>query len=305
MGDAFDALVAGRLDARIDAKMPDGFARLAEDYNGAVAALADMLGGIVAHVETVSTETSTVARLAEEQTARGEDRAKRTRAFSTRLSDLSDAVKSTTVDLRETVSAMEATHADAEAGAEVMARATGAMQNIESAQAQMRQVIEMIEDIAFQTNLLALNAGVEAARAGSAGRGFSVVATEVRALATRAAEAVGRIDALLGRSETEIRSGAALVDETGTRLAKIKDGVDATSDRLAVVAAASTEHAGGIGRLDDDLRWIDDEGAESSLRAVEIAKAMDGLRAEAADLHSQLQRFRLGGSAQSDERRSA
>jgi methyl-accepting chemotaxis protein len=79
----------------------------------------------------------------------------------------------------------------AQRGGEVVSRVVATMDEINTSSKKIADIIGTIDGIAFQTNILALNAAVEAARAGDAGRGFSVVASEVRALARRAAEAAG------------------------------------------------------------------------------------------------------------------
>src|SRR6516165_10836023 len=114
-----------------------------------------------------------------------------------------------------------AARADAEHGNAIMHQTINAMSGIETSTQHIGRIIGAIEEIAFQTNLLALNAGVEAARAGEAGRGFAVIASEVRALAQRAAEAAKEIKALISASSSEVENGVGLVAKTGESLARI------------------------------------------------------------------------------------
>ncbi|CAC0105877.1 ATP-dependent RNA helicase DbpA [Salmonella enterica subsp. enterica serovar Typhisuis] len=109
-------------------------------------------------------------------------------------------------------------------GGELMVRVTENMRSITDCASQMTEIISLIDGIAFQTNILALNAAVEAARAGDHGKGFSVVAGEVRNLAHRSAEAAKNIKALIDVTHDNVRQGAAIVQEAEKNMQEIVGG---------------------------------------------------------------------------------
>ena len=118
-------------------------------------------------------------------------------------------------------------HASTRAGSSgtVLSNAIDAMKKSEAASSQITSIIGVIDEIAFRTNLLALNAGVEAARAGDAGRGFVVAAQEVRELAQRSAKGAKEVNGLISNSETAVTQGITLVSDTGAGLKEIADWV--------------------------------------------------------------------------------
>jgi methyl-accepting chemotaxis protein len=98
--------------------------------------------------------------------------------------------------------------ARAEQGADVMRDVVATMESIRASSHSIRDIIGVIDGIAFQTNILALNAAVEAARAGEQGRGFAVVASEVRSLAKRSADAARQVKELIDTSVARVRESA-------------------------------------------------------------------------------------------------
>jgi methyl-accepting chemotaxis protein len=132
-----------------------------------------------------------------------------------------------------------------------MASAVDTMQEIEKHSEQIRCAIEVISDIADQTNLLALNAAIEAARAGEHGKGFAVVADEVRKLAEKSAGSAKEIITAIQASSSVVEKGARLVEGTGQELAKTVEVINDTSQKIQSISTAVVDQLGMVSQLDD------------------------------------------------------
>lgn len=186
----------------------------------------------------------------------------------------------------------------AQAGSASMPEASATMAQIEEGALRMREIVGMIEDIAFQTNMLALNAAVEAARAGEAGSGFAVVAGEVRKLAGRCAQAVAEISELIEQSSMQVGDGVqhiAQITQTLERLVSGMQGIEGSVGRLSMSAQQQHGLLGGIADTLDRLNVITHENNQA---VSDSQEASQQLMVHAASLSRSVQGMRLSqGSA--------
>lgn len=158
---------------------------------------------------------------------------------------------------------------------------------------QTKRIVKTIDDIAFQTNVLALNANVEAARAGKYGKGFSVVAGEVRNLAVRSASAVKETTALVEQNLKSIR----LVNQTAGRTSHQLEAIALASTKVAAIldeiAASSQEQARSLGQINQGLDQIDQVTQANTASAEQSAAAAEQLSGQAQQLRALVARFQL------------
>lgn len=290
-----EAIAEGRLDEPVRPAGSDEFARLA-------AAMATMLGGLKETVLALGRSAGSVHGAGEEIRSGSQDLSQRTERAAARLAATASAVRGVAAALREDAGAARqagvlASQAqrDAQQGREAVLRLVTEMRSIEAAARRITDIVSTIDVIALQTHLLPLNAAVEASRAGEHGRGFSVVAAEVRELARRAGDAAGQIRSLSAKTTACIERGGdstaganAAVNELFRTAHALADTVEDISTR----AALQSELLVGI---DDAMLKLDTSTQHDAALVEQPSVAATALSHRAGDMQGVLARFGVGG----------
>ena len=196
---------------------------------------------------------------------------------------------------------IDRTTRDFEALMEDLTGAMDRMQSLSTNSEQIGQVLEVIRGIAEQTNLLALNAAIEAARAGEAGRGFAVVADEVRGLAQRTQESVGEIQTVIETLQTDTRGLASSMQESFEQaqenvlqvaeavsaLGRIGEAVGVIHDMTLQIASAAEEQsavADEISRNVAGVRGVTETLAGQAEESARISQTLNGLANQQQEL---------------------
>jgi methyl-accepting chemotaxis protein len=168
-----------------------------------------------------------------------------------------------------------------------------AMQEISEASAEISKINKIIEDISIQTNLLALNAAVESARAGTHGKGFSVVAEEIRSLAAKSQSASKETSDLIEKSSKKVEAGMEIAWETSDTLNKILDVVSDVSGMIDDIACASRAQENEIIGINEDILQILSVAQNNKSASQDSATSSQELAREADALRGMVSAFRI------------
>lgn len=293
-GAQFELIAAGRLDAAIDTRV--GVSELARLFE----ALRTMQGGLVATVRAVHESARAIELGANEIATGNADLSSRTEQQAAALEQTAASLDELTATIAHNAeraeTAREAAGAARETtrGGETAAHEASAhMAEIAEGSNKIRDIIGVIDGIAFQTNILALNAAVEAARAGEQGRGFAVVAGEVRELAQRTAHSAKQIAALIGASVAQVQNGQRSVAGAGAAMQEVSGSIGRVAELMGEIDGATREQHQGIAQVNTAVAQIDGMTQQNAALVEQAAAAAHSLHTQTQQLNQAVAVFRL------------
>ncbi|WP_306533771.1 methyl-accepting chemotaxis protein [Geobacter sp.] len=321
LADDADKVAKGDLSVAITTDSRDEVGQLATAF----AAMVENLRSVIGKVTDTSTQVSSAANQlfsTSEQMATG---AEEVASQASTVATASEEMAATSGDIAQTCHrAADASHhatSAAQTGAQVVEKTVTVMgriaervratattvESLGTRSDQIGAIVGTIEDIADQTNLLALNAAIEAARAGEQGRGFAVVADEVRALAERTTRATKEISAMIKAIQSETRGAVAAMEEgvhevesgtgeagrSGEALTEILDQINAVGMQVSQIATAAEQQTATTSEISSNIQQITEVVQVTARGAQESATAASQLARQAEELQRLVAHFKV------------
>lgn len=294
LAEALNRLSRGDLTYRINEEFSGRYESLRVDFNNAAVALEEVFSSILGAASTLKSGVEEITSASDKLSGRTERQAATLEESAAALEELTRTIKLTAEHASQTNSVVRSASEDARTSSTVMRQSISAMDAISTSARQIGNITSVIDEIAFQTNLLALNAGVEAARAGEAGMGFAVVATEVRALAQRSADAAREIDNLIKTSTDQVSDGVSLVRQAGEALKRITDKVDEIASLVTEITSSYHEQATGVSQINIAVGEMDKVTQQNAAMVEETTAASHTLLKEVRGLSEMIAQFSVG-----------